>query len=111
MPARSNRAVARKASKPAAKVAVKGIGRLPEWDLTALYAGIDDPAVKRDLDRADSYSIAFEEDYKGKLAAILDGSEGGKKLAEAVTRYEQLDDLLGRLGSYAGLVHAADTDD
>ena len=49
MPARSNRATARKAAKPAA---VRGFGRLPEWDLTALYAGIDDPAVKRDLDRA-----------------------------------------------------------
>jgi hypothetical protein len=49
MPARSNR-VARKATKSAA---VKGPGKLPEWDLTALYAGTDDPAVKRDLDRAD----------------------------------------------------------
>ena len=95
MPARSNRAVARKASKPAAKVAVKGLGRLPEWDLSALYAGIDDPAVKRDLDRADRYSIAFEEDFKGKLAALADGPDAGKQLAEAVKRYEQLDDLLG----------------
>ena len=82
MPARSNRA-ARKASKPAAakaavkaaaKASVKGLGKLPEWDLTALYAGIEDPAVKRDLDRADRYSVAFEEDFKGKLAAFADGA-------------------------------------
>ena len=79
--------------------------------MTALYAGIDDPAVKRDLDRADSYAAAFEEDFKGKLAAIADRPDAGTKLAEAVTRYEQLDDLLGRLGSYAGLVHAGDTVD
>ena len=110
MPARSNRAVARKASKPAT-ASTKGLGKLPEWDLTALYAGIDDPSVKRDLDRADRYSIAFEEDFKGKLAALADGPDAGSKLAEAVKRYEQLDDLLGRLASYAGLVHAQDTVD
>ncbi|MPZ36988.1 MAG: M3 family oligoendopeptidase [Rhizobiales bacterium] len=116
MPARSNRA-ARKTTKPAAnkavanKHALKGLGKLPEWDLTALYAGIDDPAVKRDLDRAERYSIAFEEDFKGKLAAFVDNPEAGKKLSEAVKRYEQLDDLLGRLASYAGLVHAQNTVD
>ena len=87
------------------------LGKLPEWDLSALYQGIDDPAVKRDLDRADSYSVAFEEDFKGKLAALADDPEAGKKLAQAVVRYEQLDDLLGRLISYAGLIHAGNTVD
>ncbi|MGZ3327244.1 MAG: M3 family oligoendopeptidase, partial [Xanthobacteraceae bacterium] len=43
------------------------LGSLPEWNLADLYAGIDDPQVKRDLDRADTESIAFEEAYKGKL--------------------------------------------
>jgi oligoendopeptidase F len=113
MPARSNRtAAARKPAKSAvAKPAVKGLGKLPEWDLSALYAEVDDPAVKRDLDRADSYSVAFEEDFKGKLAALADEPGAGKRLAEAVKRFEQLDDLLGRLGSYAGLVHAQNTVD
>jgi oligoendopeptidase F len=87
------------------------LGRLPEWNLADLYLGIDDPAVKRDLDRADSYSIAFEEDFKGKLAALAADPEAGKKLAQAVVRYEQLDDLLGRLISYAGLIHAGNTVD
>jgi oligoendopeptidase F len=114
MPARSNRTAARKPAKPAVakpSAAVKGLGKLPEWDLSALYAGVDDPAVKRDLDRADSYSVAFEEDFKGKLAAMADEPGAGKRLAEAVKRFEQLDDLLGRLGSYAGLVHAQNTVD
>ena len=34
-----------------------------------------------------------------------------RKIAEAVKRFEQLDDLLGRLASYAGLVHAQNTVD
>jgi oligoendopeptidase F len=107
MPAQTRRSLAKLAPKPSGK----GLGTLPEWDLSALYAGIDDPAVKRDLDRADRYSIAFEEDFKGKLAALADAPDAGAKLAEAVIRYEQLDDLLGRLISYAGLIHAGDTVD
>ncbi|MGZ3288893.1 MAG: M3 family oligoendopeptidase, partial [Xanthobacteraceae bacterium] len=87
------------------------LGSLPEWNLADLYAGIDDPQVRRDLDRADTESIAFEEAYKGKLAGLADGTAPGTALAEAVKRYEALDDLLGRLISYAGLVHAGNTVD
>ncbi len=54
-----------------------GLGRLPEWNLTDLYAGIDDPLVERDLDRADAESLAFEQDYKGKLATLADAPDGG----------------------------------
>src|SRR3954466_3086086 len=87
------------------------LGALPEWNLADLYGGIDDPQVKRDLDRADAESVAFEQAYKGKLAALADESAPGAGLVEAVKRYEALDDLLGRLISYAGLVHAGDTGD
>src|SRR5207247_776848 len=97
-------------AKPAAKSPVAPrLGALPEWNLADLYAAMDDPAVKRDLDRADQYSVAFEEDYKGKLAALVEVPDAGRALAEAVKRYEGLDDLMGRLGSYAGLIHAGNT--
>src|SRR5206468_5878502 len=69
------------------------------------------PQVKRDLERGDAESVAFEQDYKGKLAALVQGAQAGKTLADAVKRYEALDDLLGRLISYAGLVHSGDTVD
>src|SRR5882672_12312338 len=71
---------AKPASRPAAKSDPKGLGPLPEWNLADLYAGIDDPRVKRDLDRADSYSVAFEEDFKGKLAGLAEGPGGGRAL-------------------------------
>src|SRR5262249_2883599 len=86
-------------------------GALPEWNLDDLYAGIDDPAVKRDLDRADAESIAFEETYKGKLAGLAAQADAGAVLAAAVKRYEALDDLTGRLISFAGLIHAGNTVD
>jgi oligoendopeptidase F len=98
--------------KSATKSAAKSkTGKLPEWNLADLYSGIDAPEVKRDLDKMDSECVAFETDYKGKLAAQTAGEGGGKWLAGAVRRYEAIDDLAGRLGSYAGLVHAGDSVD
>src|SRR5205807_2764780 len=53
----------------------------------------------------------FEEAYKGRLAGIAAGEGAGATLAEAVRRFEAIDDLIGRLVSYAGLVYAGDTTD
>jgi len=108
MPAQARSSTARRAAK---SLSTSGLGPLPEWNLADLYAGIDDPRVKRDLDRADAESIAFEQAYKGKLAALTQGPDAGPALAEAVKRFEALDDLLGRLTSFAGLVHAGNTVD
>jgi oligoendopeptidase F len=111
------RTAVRKSVKPAAKSATKKpvkpvakapkLGALPEWNLADLYPAIDAPEVKRDLERADADSIAFEESYKGKLAGLA--AEG--RLIEAIKDYEALDDLIGRLISYAGLVYAGNTTD
>jgi oligoendopeptidase F len=59
----------------------------------------------------DADCVAFETDYKGKLAERTAASDGGTWLAEAVRRYEAIDDLAGRLGAFAGLVHAGDSVD
>src|SRR5882757_6132972 len=117
MPARAKKSAALRTKSAAKKSSATkartdgGLGRLPEWNLADLYAGIDDPKVKRDLDRADEYSKAFEDDYKGKLAALAERADAGARLGQAVIRYEQLEELVGRLGSFAGLVHAGNTVD
>jgi len=99
--------------KPAtSKAATKSkTGKLPEWNLADLYSGIDAGEVTRDLQKMDVDCTAFEADYKGRLAERIAGDDGGHWLAEAVKRYEAIDDLAGRLGSYAGLVHAGDSVD
>ena len=86
-------------------------GKLPEWNLVDLYSGIGAPEVSRDLEKMDAECVAFETDYKGKLAEQTAGEDGGKWLADAVRRYEAIDDLAGRLASYAGLIHAGDSVD
>ena len=93
------------------KPGVARLGALPEWDLSALYSGLDDPAIKRDLDRTDADCLAFEQAYKGKLAGLAATPQGGAALGEAVRRYEAISDRMGRLGSYAVLIHEGDTVD
>src|SRR5258708_14132746 len=90
---------------PAAKTRV---GKLPEWNLADLYSGIDAPEVMRDLQKMDADCVAFETDFKGKLSEQTAAEGGGKWLAQAVRRYQATDDLAGRLGSCASLVHPGD---
>jgi oligoendopeptidase F len=105
----ATRKAAAKRPVTAASSSNKALGALPEWNLSDLYSGLDDPAIKADLDRADADCAAFEIAYKGKLADMAASPEGGATLAAAVKSYEAIDDLMGRLGSYAGLLHAGDT--
>ena len=115
---------AQRAKAPSAKAAGKeanksagrhrsdaGLGSLPEWNLADLYPGHDAPEVARDLQTAQTDCEAFERDYKGQLAEMASGPNGGAKLADAVRRYEAIDDLLGRLISYAALLYSGDTSD
>jgi oligoendopeptidase F len=114
MATRPNRAAKPKTSTrkpPATSVRPARPSTLPEWNLADLYAGLDAPEIKRDLDRVDAESLAFEEAYRGKLAGLAQAPGAGAALAEAVRRYEAIDDLIGRLTSYASLVRAADLTD
>jgi oligoendopeptidase F len=87
------------------------LGALPEWNLDDLYPGPDSPELKWDLENAETRCVAFEADFKGKLAELAAGPEAGKALAAAVQRYEALDDTLGRVMSYASLRYAGNTAD
>ena len=108
-PAAHRKAAAKKSVKKSA--AKTRPAKLPEWNLADLYSGIDASEVTVDLEKMYIECVAFETDYKGKLAERTAEEGGGEWLAEAVRRYEAIDDLAGRLGSYAGLVHAGDSVD
>ncbi|BEV45116.1 M3 family oligoendopeptidase [Afipia carboxidovorans] len=116
----------KKAAKPAKSMSAKSVTaksaaakksstaktpKLPEWNLGDLYASITAPEIARDLDKLDADCVEFEAAYKGKIAEKLSQPGAGEWLAEAVKAYEAIDDLAGRLISYAGLVHAGDTVD
>lgn len=95
----------------AAGEAAKALGSLPEWDLTHLYPAIDSPAFAADVERALAEARRFAELYRGKLAAFAAREDASAALAEAVRTYEGLEDLVGKIMSYAGLVYSGDTTD
>jgi oligoendopeptidase F len=87
----------------------KELGDLPEWNLADLYPAHDSAEVKADLARCETEAVDFATRYKGRLEEIARGSGAG--LAEAIRRMEALDDLMGRLASFAGLFYSGDTTD
>ncbi|MCJ2027106.1 M3 family oligoendopeptidase [Methylobacterium sp. J-067] len=101
------------AARAAAKAADLGqiLGPLPEWDLTDLYGGLDDPNFSTDLTRAEEECRQFSESYAGKITGLATGPDASARLADAVAAYERIEDLLGKLMSYAGLVYSGDTTD
>jgi oligoendopeptidase F len=115
MPAKARRKAAQSAARKPARHAKprggSGLGQLPEWNLDDLYPGMDSPALKRDLEQSATECAAFEEAYKGKLQAMATGEGAGAKLAEALKRYERIEDTLGRLISYASLLYAGNSSD
>ena len=87
------------------------MGVLPQWRLDDLYEGMDSPRFAADLQRAAAEARNFATTYQGKLAELAKGSHAGELLCEAVRAYEALQDLMGRIMSYASLLYAGDTSD
>jgi oligoendopeptidase F len=92
-------------------VSVPSLGELPEWDLRDLYESGQSEAFTADLERAKEEGSRFARKYEGKLEALAKDVGGGELLAQAIRDYETLDELLGRLGSYAQLFYVEDTTD
>jgi oligoendopeptidase F len=81
---------------------------LPEWNLADLYAAMDAPELVRDLDRVAADAITFESEWKGRLEEAAREPASGD-LGRALRAYESIEELMGRIGSYAGLLYAGDT--
>jgi oligoendopeptidase F len=82
------------------------LGALPEWNLQDLYPGRDSPQLQADLQQAAEAAKAFRQRLQGGLAALE-----GDALGQAVASYEAMQETLGRIMSYAQLVHAGDMTD
>ena len=83
-----------------------GAADLPTWDLRDLYAAPDSPALAADLDRAEQAAKDFSPMHAGKLASL-----SGDELAAAIDTYEGMEEVLGRVMSYAQLLFAGDSND
>ena len=86
--------------------AVVDLGDLPEWDLTHLYKGLDAPELEADFETTAAACKTFSETYEGKLEDL-----DGDGLAACIAEYEDIDRVLGRIMSYAGLLYQQNTQD
>ena len=82
------------------------LGDMPVWDLGDLYPAPQSEAVQADLKKAAAEAKRIKERYESRLAAV---AEDGARFAEAISAYEDLSEVLGKLGAYAGLLYAGDT--
>jgi len=94
----------RHAAPPDAAVSQQAVEELPTWDLGDLYPEPDSPAVEADLTMAEQAARAFAAAHQHKLGAM-----SGRVLAGAIAEYERIEELLGRLMSYAQLLFAGDS--
>ncbi|WP_036285388.1 M3 family oligoendopeptidase [Methylocystis sp. ATCC 49242] len=100
-----------RSTRATAEAAAGASESLPEWNLADLYPGTDSPQLKSDLARAATEVAQFGKDYRGRLAEMATGADASVALGKALARYEALQDLLGRLMSFAGLLYSGDTTD
>ena len=87
-------------------LAVAAAEPLPAWDLSDLYPSPDSPSVTADFERSAAQAKAFSATYAGKLATLP-----GAALAAAIAEFERIEEILGRLASYASLLFAGDSTD
>lgn len=76
------------------------------WDLYDLYPGLDSTELNADQVRVIELSKAFNETYRGNIATISQ-----KEFADALIKYEEIIQIMGRIGSYAYLQWSTSTED
>lgn len=94
---------------PAEAAGAADLGVLPVWQLDHLYPGMESQALAADLQAMDQTAKDFAACYKGKLAALAGAADGAAALHDAIRAYEAIEDRMGRIISYAGLIYSTDT--
>lgn len=79
----------------------KELGKMPLWDLDDLYNGINDIKIEEDLKVLEDNVDIFEKKYKTKVYSL-----SAIGLYRALVEYENISELMGKLGSFAYLKYA-----
>ncbi len=76
----------------------ESLGSLPSWDLSHLYAGLEDPQIDKDMAWCLEEAQALETAYKGKVGSIPAGEFG-----QLMQRMEALSETLYKVLNFANL--------
>ena len=68
------------------------------WDLGDLYQGIDNSGIHDDMERCKKSALDIADRYSGKIAELTPG-----ELFAAVSEYEDLTIIMGKLSAFAQL--------
>ena len=79
-------------------------GVLPAWNLRDLFSGPDDPAIAETLMEADAKADDFAVRHQGRVASL-----SAAALSGAIEAYQEIEESLGRVLSYAQLLFSADS--
>lgn len=72
--------------------------KLPSWDLSDLYSGINDPKIKKDLNKFMKLNKDLEKKFKNKISDLCP-----KEFLEAIKIYEEMSIISHILGAFAYL--------
>lgn len=75
-----------------------------QWDLSDLYKSIDDPQLSRDREKVLEKAEAFADSYKGEITDL-----DSEQFKQALEEYEEILEMIGKIGSYAHLIWSTDT--
>ena len=81
-------------------------GDLPNWNLSDLYPTTDGKEIRTDLENLEKNCGSFAADYQGQLDGLT--SDG---LLNCIERYEDIQNIAGRIMSFAGLRYYQNTTD
>lgn len=75
-----------------------------EWDLSDLYDSIEDPTLQDDKKKVNELADSFAATYKGRVAEL-----DAEQMKQALQDYEELIEIIGKIGSYAHLIWSTNT--
>lgn len=76
------------------------------WDLSDLYPSADAESLKTDKEKVLERASQFQEKYRGNISSLSPG-----EFASAMTDYEEILQILGKIGSFSYLTWSVNTED
>ena len=77
--------------------------KMPVWELSEYYKGIDDPNIEKDIKKYQKLAVEFNKKYKGNVAKLET-----KEFLDAFKCMEKLRNISSKLGGFAYLNSTTD---
>lgn len=81
----------------------KNLKNIPSWNLADFYSSIKDKKINSDLKTIEKETDNFEKNFCGKISKL-----SAVKLFEAIKKYEEICEKIGKISSYSYLIYASD---